>query len=284
MATDFEQLAKSAHNYANEKFIATPYTEFKTLDDITPFGILRDFNGAIDVPTLYGWDDEDRGWKYKINQYNHRDEFYTDREVKVGVFGSSDVMGAGVEHTFATRLQDKLPPNHAVYNFSSAGANVLVVHKKFQLVSHLMDLDVAVISFPEMKLLSFRDQQFKTLGALTNIPAHSKEWVQLLCNLSEKQYDELNNEIKAGKEGVPLQMFLWKYVENIIQIAKAKNIKLALGGWAKDVVFGLGLLKDHPDITLPLWEWVDRAPSDNAHPGQDSHDRYADIIYKFLKV
>lgn len=283
MATDFEQLAKSSHNYANERFIATPYTEFKTLDDITPFGILKDFNGAIDVPTLYGWDDEDRGWKYKINQYNHRDNF-DNKEVKVGVFGSSDVMGAGVEYTFATRLQDKLPPNHAVYNFSSAGANVLVIHKKFQLVSHLMDLDVAVISFPEMKLLSFKDQQFKTLGALTNIPAHSKEWVQLLCNLSEKQYDELNDEIKAGKEGVPLQMFLWKYVENIIQIAKTKNIKLALGGWAKDVVFGLGLLKDHPDISLPLWEWVDRAPSDNAHPGQDSHDRYADTIYKFLKV
>ena len=268
------------NNYASEQFIAKDFKDFKTLDDIAPYGILKDFKGPTETSTLYGW--EDYPWSYQINKYNHRDDFPTERKIKIGIFGSSDVMGAGVEHTFAKRLQEKLPPNYGVYNFGSAGANMLVVHKKFQLVTHFMDLDIAIVSFPEIKLLSFRDQQFKVLGALTNIVPHSKEWVQLLCNFDEKQYDELNEEIKAGKEGIPLQLFLWKHVDNIARIARQKKIKLAMGGYARDVAFGL--LKDYPDVSLPRWEWHDRAPMDKAHPGQNSHDDYANMIYNYLKV
>ena len=55
-----------------------------------------------------------------------------------------------------------------------------------------------------------------------------------------------------------------------------------MGGYARDVAFGL--LKDYPDVSLPRWEWHDRAPMDKAHPGQNSHDDYADMIYSFLKV
>ena len=268
------------HNYANELFIATDPNEIQTLEDLAPYGVMKNFKGPTETSTLYGW--EDYPWKYKINEYNHRDDFPIDRKIKIGVFGSSDVLGAGVEYSFSRRLQEKLPPNYGVFNFATAGANILVCHKKLQLATKVMDLDVVVLALPDLKLLSWRDQQFKVLGALTNVIPHTPEWVQLLCNIDEDQYNELDEEIKAGVEGIPLQLFLFKHIDFMINMCHKKNIKVVLGATGRSLI--LGLKKDYPDITLDRWEWYDRAPMDNAHPGQQSHDDYASMIYKHLKV
>lgn len=268
-------------HYANNDFITTDSNKIQTLEGLIPYGVMKNFKGPTETSTLYGW--EDYPWTYKINEYNHRDKFPLDRKIKIGVFGSSDVLGAGVEHTFSKRLQEKLPPNYGVLNFATAGANMLVCHKKLQLVTKIIDLDIVILSLPDLKLLTFQDQQFKVLGALTNIIPHTPEWFQLICNIDEEQYNELHREIRAGVEGVPLKMFLYKHIDFMINLCHKKKIKVVLGAREKSLI--LGFRKEYPDLTLEdRWEWFDRAPMDNAHPGQDSHDRYANMIYKHLKI
>ena len=252
-----------------------------TPNDLIPFGVLKDFHGPEKVKNIYTWETYD--WAYDINEYNHRDPWPLDKKSKrIGIFGSSDTFGAGCDVTYARRLQERVPPDYGVHNFATAGANILVLFKKFQIVTNMMDLDYAIVSLPEAKLISLKDTQFMVLGALTQVIPHTPEWIQLMGNLGLPEYQELHDEIKQDKEGIPLKVFLLKYVDAIAQIAIKKNIKLFFGGWDRMLYFSLQEM--YSEITLPRWEWFDKAECDKAHPGQGSHDKYADNIFKALKL
>ena len=45
------------HNYANELFIATDPNEIQTLEDLAPYGVMKNFKGPTETSTLYGWED-----------------------------------------------------------------------------------------------------------------------------------------------------------------------------------------------------------------------------------
>ena len=51
---------------------------------------------------------------------------------------------------------------------------------------------------------------------------------------------------------------------------------------AKEV--GLLLKEKYPELTVERWQWFDRAEYDKTHPAQGSHDKYANDIYKHMKV
>lgn len=254
--------------------------KLKTLEDIIPFGVIRHFKQAGDFQNLYGW--EDYEWSYSINEYNHRDKFNLQADKKIAILGSSDAFGAGVEFPFASRLQNKLPPNYSVLNFGTCATNILVLYKKFIAVTELLDLDTVIMAFPSAKMVSIRDQQFKVLTALTNVLPHTPEWVQLLGNLDKREYNELHEDIKQGKEGVPLQLFLMQYIDSIVRIAVDKKIKLVLGSW--DTLIYFAMKQKYPEICLPLWEFQDHAICDSSHPGQASHDEYTETIYQHLGI
>ena len=197
----------------NPEYLAT----IKTPHDLIPFGVLKDFKEAGPIQNIYGWEKYD--WAYHINEYNHRDPWRLDRKKLVGLFGSSDTFGAGCEITYGERLQEKLPPDYGVCNFATAGSNMLVMFKKFLTVTNMLKFDTVILSFPEAKLISMRDQGFMALGALTQVIPHTPEWIQLMGCLGLPEYQELHDEIKQGKEGIPLTVFLMKYVDYMVDIA-----------------------------------------------------------------
>ena len=124
----------------NPEYLAT----IKTPHDLIPFGVLKDFNKAGPVKNMYGW--EHYEWAYEINEYNHRDPWRLDRKKLVGLFGSSDTFGAGCEITYGEKLQEKLPPDYGVCNFATAGANMLVMFKKFLTVTNILKFDTVILS------------------------------------------------------------------------------------------------------------------------------------------
>ena len=69
-----------------------------------------------------------------------------------------------------------------------------------------MDIDTAVMTFPHMKLMAMRDNQFKVLSALTRVEPHTEEWMQLMTNLDQKEYDSLHKEITQGQKEVKLKL------------------------------------------------------------------------------
>ena len=120
------------------------------------------------------------------------------------------------------------------------------------------------------------------LGALTQVIPHTPEWIQLMGSLAKPEYDELHEEIKQGKEGIPLTLFLMKYVDYMIKMAVKSGAKVVIGGWDRALYF---TIKDkYPELTVERWQWFDRAEYDKTHPGQGSHDKYANDIYKHMKV
>ena len=253
----------------NPEYLAT----IKTPHDLIPFGVLKDFNKAGPVKNMYGW--EHYEWAYEINEYNHRDPWRLDRKKLVGLFGSSDTFGAGCEITYGEKLQEKLPPDYGVCNFATAGANMLVMFKKFLTVTNILKFDTVILSFPEAKLISMRDQGFMALGALTQVIPHTPEWIKLMGCLGLPEYEELHDEIKQGKEGIPLTVFLMKYVDYMIDIA-------VISGWDRALYFTIK--EKYPELTADRWKWTDRAEWDKAHPGQESHDQYAVDLYRHMKV
>jgi len=260
----------------NPEYLAT----IKTPHDLIPFGVLKDFNKAGPVKNMYGW--EHYEWAYEINEYNHRDPWRLDRKKLVGLFGSSDTFGAGCEITYGERLQEKLPPDYGVCNFATAGSNMLVMFKKFLTVTNMLKFDTVILSFPEAKLISMRDQGFMAMGALTQVIPHTPEWIQLMGCLGLPEYQELHDEIKQGKEGIPLTVFLMKYVDYMIDIAVKSGAKVVISGWDRALYFTIK--EKYPELTAERWEWFDKAEYDKAHPGQGSHDKYAQDIYHHMKV
>ena len=260
----------------NPEYLAT----IKTPHDLIPFGVLKDFNKAGPVKNMYGW--EHYEWAYEINEYNHRDPWRLDRKKLVGLFGSSDTFGAGCEITYGDRLQEKLPPDYGVCNFATAGANMLVMFKKFLTVTNILKFDTVILSFPEAKLISMRDQGFMALGALTQVIPHTPEWIKLMGCLGLPEYEELHDEIKQGKEGIPLTVFLMKYVDYMIDIAVKSGAKVVISGWDRALYFTIK--EKYPELTADRWKWTDRAEWDKAHPGQESHDQYAVDLYRHMKV
>lgn len=261
---------------SNPEYLAT----IKTPQDLIPLGVLKDFKGPGPVDKLYTWEKYD--WDYQINEYNHRDSWHLDRKKLVGVFGSSDSVGAGVDITYGRRLQEKLPTDYGVCNFATAGANILVMFRKFQVVTNMMKFDTVILSFPEARLISLRDTGFRQLGALTQVIPHTPEWLQLICGLGLPEYDELHDEIKQGKEGIPLTVFLMKYVDYMVDIAVKSGAKVILCGFDRNLYFSIK--QKYPELTAERWEWFDRAEYDKAHPGQGSHDKYASNLYRHMKV
>ena len=229
---------------------------------------------------MYGW--EHYEWAYEINEYNHRDPWRLDRKKLVGLFGSSDTFGAGCEITYGEKLQEKLPPDYGVCNFATAGANMLVMFKKFLTVTNILKFDTVILSFPEAKLISMRDQGFMALGALTQVIPHTPEWIKLMGCLGLPEYEELHDEIKQGKEGIPLTVFLMKYVDYMIDIAVKSGAKVVISGWDRALYFTIK--EKYPELTADRWKWTDRAEWDKAHPGQESHDQYAVDLYRHMKV
>lgn len=260
----------------NPEYLAT----IKTPHDLIPFGVLKDFKEAGPIKNIYGWEKYD--WAYEINEYNHRDPWRLDRKKLVGLFGSSDTFGAGCNITYGERLQEKLPPDYGVCNFATAGANMLVMFKKFLTVTNMLKFDTVILSFPEAKLISMRDQGFMALGALTQVIPHTPEWIQLMGCLGLPEYQELHDEIKQGKEGIPLTVFLMKYVDYMIDIAVKSGAKVVISGWDRALYFTIK--EKYPELTAERWEWFDKAEYDKAHPGQGSHDKYAQDIYRHMKV
>lgn len=260
----------------NPEYLAT----IKTPHDLIPFGVLKDFNKAGPVKNMYGW--EHYEWAYEINEYNHRDPWRLDRKKLVGLFGSSDTFGAGCEITYGEKLQEKLPPDYGVCNFATAGANMLVMFKKFLTVTNILKFDTVILSFPEAKLISMRDQGFMALGALTQVIPHTPEWIKLMGCLGLPEYEELHDEIKQGKEGIPLTVFLMKYVDYMIDIAVKSGAKVVISGWDRALYFTIK--EKYPELTANRWKWTDRAEWDKAHPGQESHDQYAVDLYRQMKV
>ena len=260
----------------NPEYLAT----IKTPHDLIPFGVLKDFKEAGPIQNIYGWEKYD--WAYHINEYNHRDPWRLDRKKLVGLFGSSDTFGAGCNITYGERLQEKLPPDYGVCNFATAGANMLVMFKKFLTVTNMLKFDTVILSFPEAKLISMRDQGFMALGALTQVIPHTPEWIQLMGCLGLPEYQELHDEIKQGKEGIPLTVFLMKYVDYMIDIAVKSGAKVVISGWDRALYFTIK--EKYPELTAERWEWFDKAEYDKAHPGQGSHDKYAQDIYRHMKV
>ena len=260
----------------NPEYLAT----IKTPHDLIPFGVLKDFNKAGPVKNMYGW--EHYEWAYEINEYNHRDPWRLDRKKLVGLFGSSDTFGAGCEITYGEKLQEKLPPDYGVCNFATAGANMLVMFKKFLTVTNILKFDTVILSFPEAKLISMRDQGFMALGALTQVIPHTPEWIKLMGCLGLPEYEELHDEIKQGKEGIPLTVFLMKYVDYMIDIAVKSGAKVVISGWDRALYFTIK--EKYPELTADRWKWTDRAEWDKAHPGQESHDQYAVDLYRHMKV
>ena len=260
----------------NPEYLAT----IKTPHDLIPFGVLKDFKEAGPIQNIYGWEKYD--WAYHINEYNHRDPWRLDRKKLVGLFGSSDTFGAGCEITYGERLQEKLPPDYGVCNFATAGSNMLVMFKKFLTVTNMLKFDTVILSFPEAKLISMRDQGFMALGALTQVIPHTPEWIQLMGCLGLPEYQELHDEIKQGKEGIPLTVFLMKYVDYMVDIAVKSGAKVVISGWDRALYFTIK--EKYPELTAERWEWFDKAEYDKAHPGQGSHDKYAQDIYRHMKV
>tara|TARA_Y100000356_G_scaffold26095_1_gene18345 strand:- start:142 stop:1017 length:876 start_codon:yes stop_codon:yes gene_type:complete len=260
----------------NPEYLAT----IKTPHDLIPFGVLKDFKEAGPIQNIYGWEKYD--WAYHINEYNHRDPWRLDRKKLVGLFGSSDTFGAGCEITYGERLQEKLPPDYGVCNFATAGSNMLVMFKKFLTVTNMLKFDTVILSFPEAKLISMRDQGFMALGALTQVIPHTPEWIQLMGCLGLPEYQELHDEIKQGKEGIPLTVFLMKYVDYMVDIAVKSGAKVVISGWDRALYFTIK--EKYPELTSERWEWFDKAEYDKAHPGQGSHDKYAQDIYRHMKV
>tara|TARA_Y100000768_G_scaffold268119_1_gene204884 strand:- start:3889 stop:4764 length:876 start_codon:yes stop_codon:yes gene_type:complete len=260
----------------NPEYLAT----IKTPHDLIPFGVLKDFKKAGPVKNMYGWEHYD--WAYEINEYNHRDPWRLNKKKLVGLFGSSDTFGAGCNITYGERLQEKLPPDYGVCNFATAGANMLVMFKKFLTVTNMLKFDTVILSFPEAKLISMRDQGFMALGALTQVIPHTPEWIQLMGCLGLPEYQELHDEIKQGKEGIPLTVFLMKYVDYMIDIAVKSGAKVVISGWDRALYFTIK--EKYPELTAERWEWFDKAEYDKAHPGQGSHDKYAQDIYRHMKV
>ena len=252
----------------------------KTVNDLIPFGVLKTFTGAGPIKNIYGWENYD--WAYQMNEYNHRDPWPLERKKLVGLFGSSDTFGAGCEKPYGQTLQEKLPPDYGVCNFATAGANMLVMYKKFLVVTNMLKFDTVILSFPEAKLISMRDQGFMALGALTQVIPSTPEWIQLLSHLGEPEYKELHEEIRQGKEGIPLTVFLMKYIDYMINIAVRSGAKVIISGWDRALYFTIQ--EKYPELTAPRWHWSDRAKCDKAHPGQDSHDRYAQDFYTHMKV
>ena len=277
------QSPESRHNIAfNEVLSTSPeyLATIKTPHDLIPFGVLKDYKGPGSIKNIYGWERYD--WAYEINQYNHRDEWPLDREKLIGVFGSSESFGAGCNITYARRLQEKLPPSYGVCNFATAGANILVMYKKFSVVTNMMDFDTVILTFPEAKLISLKDSGFRQLGALTQVIPHTPEWIQLMGDMGLPEYQELHDEIRQGKEGIPLIMFLMKYVDYMIAMARRKGIKVIISGWDRALYFTIK--EKYPEITCERWQWFDYAEYDKAHPGQSSHDLYADNLFKHMKL
>ena len=260
----------------NPEYLAT----IKTPHDLIPFGVLKDFNKAGPVKNMYGW--EHYEWAYEINEYNHRDPWRLDRKKLVGLFGSSDTFGAGCEITYGEKLQEKLPPDYGVCNFATAGANMLVMFKKFLTVTNILKFDTVILSFPEAKLISMRDQGFMALGALTQVIPHTPEWIKLMGCLGLPEYEELHDEIKQGKEGIPLTVFLMKYVDYMIDIAVKSGAKVVISGWDRALYFTIK--EKYPELTADRWKWTDRAEWDKAHTGQESNDQYAVDLYRHMKV
>ena len=260
----------------NPEYLAT----IKTPEDLIPFGVLKDFKGPGSIQNIYGWEKYD--WAYHINEYNHRDPWPLDRKKLVGIFGSSDSFGAGCDVTYGRRLQEKLPPDYGVCNFATAGANALVMYKKFLVVTSMIKFDTVILSFPEARLISLKDRGFMQLGALTQVIPHTPEWIQLMGSMGKPEYDELHEEIKQGKEGVPLTLFLLKYIDYMVKMAVKSGTKVVIGGWDRALYFTLK--EKYPELTVERWQWFDRAEYDKTHPAQGSHDKYANDIYKHMKV
>ena len=146
----------------------------------------------------------------------------------------------------------------------------------------MLKFDTVILSFPEAKLISMRDQGFMALGALTQVIPHTPEWIQLMGCLGLPEYQELHDEIKQGKEGIPLTVFLMKYVDYMIDIAVKSGAKVVISGWDRALYFTIK--EKYPELTAERWEWFDKAEYDKAHPGQGSHDKYAQDIYRHMKV
>jgi hypothetical protein len=247
------------------------------LSHLQPYGILKpDHHKGISHSINKFFPFEDHEWNYEINEYNFRDNFPLDAKIKIAVFGCSATMGTGVDKTYSAILQDMLPPLYGVFNFATAGNHIISMYKKFVAVTNCMDIDTAVMTFPHMKLMAMRDNQFKVLSSLTRVEPHTEEWMQLMTNLDQKEYDSLHKEITQGQKEVKLKLMLLKYIDGMLRIAKQKNIDLIFGGWDSDLYFSIS--KEYPTLTLPKWEWADFAHKAD-HPGIQAHKDYATYIH-----
>lgn len=251
-------------------------SQVKDVIDLQPFGILKAEHHRREKHSINKFFPfEEHDWDYKINEYNFRDDFPFQAEKKIAVFGCSATMGTGVDKTYSRHLQEMLPPEYGVFNFATAGNHIVSMYKKFIGVCNCLEIDTAIMTFPHMKLMAMRDNQFKVLSSLTRVEPHTEEWMQLMTNLDQKEYDQLHIEISQGREEVKLKLLLLKYIDGMLRIAKDKNIKLIFGGWDSELYFSIS--KEYPTLTLPKWEWADFAHKAD-HPGIQAHKDYANSI------
>ena len=69
---------------------------------------------------------------------------------------------------FLMRKMQGVGGQNGIFNFATAGNHIISMYKKFVAVTNCMDIDTAVMTFPHMKLMAMRDNQFKVLSALSN--------------------------------------------------------------------------------------------------------------------
>jgi hypothetical protein len=208
-------------------------------------------------------------WNYYINFYNFRDKWdFESSKKRIGFFGCSFTTGEGIksEDTFVQIVGKQLGLNP--FNFGTGGASIERIARIFSAATRLIDLDIAVITFPSW----YRHLHVDNDGRLINL---LPDWHRL-----NDGYDKLSKSLSSFEDNFHL-LKATANINWIYDIACYKNIKILFTSWDHPLNSFCKLIL--PKNTLePFPNIDDKCARDNMHPGIKSQRAHANQIIEAL--
>lgn len=206
-------------------------------------------------------------WKYKINEYNFRNDWnFDDTRKKIGFFGCSFTFGEGIsdDDLFVNIVSNHFSLNS--FNLGVGGAGLERVARTWASANKVIKFDYAILTLPAWS----RQMHLTSQGEIINI---IPQW-------PHKDYEKIYGVFNSLDEDFYVNHAI-TYVNWIVDVAEKNNIKILLSSW--DYPLNELCEQMYPELTIePFRNLDDKCARDKMHPGPKSQRAYAETIIRAI--
>ena len=205
---------------------------------------------------------------YKINEYNFRGKFdFSSTYRKVGFFGCSFTFGELVNDGLIFKDIVENNSNYNCFNFGILGTDIESIAYTFNAACRVINFDKAIIiTLPDIYRSMYLESNKK--GTVHRSISHS----------TKTKYKKIDDTVKTIYT-LPPEFFIQRAITNInwiVSTAKQKGMRVSLTSWSEETYKILSHV--FPAVTMDeMFPYIDRA-TDNLHPGQQSHAKFAEQV------